>query len=314
MGFLSELKRKLRFAIEQKTFNKAIPLPAINLNSQKQNNILWIIYDSCRYDTLIEAKTPVLDSYAKIYSAWSPATYTLPAHVSFFTGILPIVYEPLPYLNRFHKQLITMRKAGQAHKHAINSRTIELPVSENDAIQALQEHGYYTIGSAGATWFAKKQLRAGFKDFQYKNAQAFSEQAAFILSGINKNAKEKAFFAFMNLIETHSPYMHYGSDREEFSLDARTANRFPVDKSSNENTERAQKLKKAQIKAAEYLDTKLPELFSKLPKNTLVILTADHGECFGEDGLWGHGIYHEKVMNVPMACFSLDGKDPLLDT
>ena len=50
-----------------------------------------------------------------------------------------------------------------------------------------------------------------------------------------------------------------------------------------------------------------------MPDNTLVILTADHGEAFGEDGFWGHGIYHEKVMNVPMSCFMVGGDDLGLD-
>ena len=32
----------------------------------------------------------------------------------------------------------------------------------------------------------------------------------------------------------------------------------------------------------------------------------DHGECFGEDGYWGHGINHPKVFEVPLGIFRLD--------
>ena len=59
--------------------------------------------------------------------------------------------------------------------------------------------------------------------------------------------------------------------------------------------------------AAEFLDGRLPGLFSSIPVNTLVVLCGDHGECFGEDGYWGHGVNHPKVLEVPLAIFRLDG-------
>jgi membrane-anchored protein YejM (alkaline phosphatase superfamily) len=72
-------------------------------------------------------------------------------------------------------------------------------------------------------------------------------------------------------------------------------------------------LHQAQISAVEHLDTIMGDFFSRLTKNTFVIITADHGEAFGEDGFWGHGIYHPTVMNVPMMCFMLNGEEPLSD-
>ena len=36
------------------------------------------------------------------------------------------------------------------------------------------------------------------------------------------------------------------------------------------------------------------------PDNGYIIIASDHGECFGEDGLWGHSFYHEKIMTVPI--------------
>ena len=62
-----------------------------------------------------------------------------------------------------------------------------------------------------------------------------------------------------------------------------------------------------QVQAAEFLDTRLPRLFSRLRDDTIVVLTADHGECFGEGGYWGHGIDHYQVRTVPLAIFRLDG-------
>ena len=55
-----------------------------------------------------------------------------------------------------------------------------------------------------------------------------------------------------------------------------------------------------QTKTVEYVDEVLAALIDKAPKDTHFIVTADHGECFGESGYFGHGpIVHEKVLEVP---------------
>lgn len=303
---LKKIKRKIRFGIDNLSFkSKQVYKLKKVLSSSERLNYLWIVYDSCRYDTLVNAKTPVLDSYAKIYSAWAPATYTLPSHISFFAGILPIVYEPLPYLNRFEKQLITMRKSGEARAEAIDEKTLFMQASDEDIIHGFNQLGYYTVGSAAASWFNKKILVKNFQDFSFKHVQSFPEQIDFISNKLSSKLNNRPFFAFMNLIETHSPYMHYGKDREEYGIKARGEMKFPPVENLDELRDIGAKLHQAQIEAAEYCDQQLEFLLKAMPENTMVILTADHGEAFGEDGFWGHGIYHQKVMNVPMSCFLL---------
>ena len=55
-----------------------------------------------------------------------------------------------------------------------------------------------------------------------------------------------------------------------------------------------------------YLDDQLGRLFAaldskRLLENTLVIVTADHGELFGEHGAYGHGAHlYRPVVNVPL--------------
>ena len=63
-----------------------------------------------------------------------------------------------------------------------------------------------------------------------------------------------------------------------------------------------------QVEAIEYLDGQLGALFRALPDNTVVVVCGDHGECFGEDGYWGHGVHHAKVYEVPLGIFRLDGR------
>ena len=59
-------------------------------------------------------------------------------------------------------------------------------------------------------------------------------------------------------------------------------------------------LQERQVDTVRYIDTVFEELFDKVPKNTHIVVTADHGELFGEEGYFGHGpIMHEKCFEVP---------------
>jgi arylsulfatase A-like enzyme len=60
-------------------------------------------------------------------------------------------------------------------------------------------------------------------------------------------------------------------------------------------------LRQRQIDAVAYLDENVfPRLFEKLPADTWLVVTADHGELFGEEGFFGHGpVQHPKVTEVP---------------
>ena len=64
-------------------------------------------------------------------------------------------------------------------------------------------------------------------------------------------------------------------------------------------------LKDRQVDTVRYLDGVFEELFDTVPKDTHIVVTADHGELFGEAGYFGHGpIMHEKCFEVPY----LEGK------
>lgn len=313
-NLFQELKKKLRFWINRYNFSKVTKVKGEKIFQNHDDlNIVLITFDSCRYDTLVKANTPFLDQMGKIYSAWTPASYTLPAHISFFTGILPLVHDDIPYINRFNKQLIKMHKGGASLGGDSGNKTISLTASNEDMIHGLRKKGYYTVGSGSANWFDKKVLVKNFNHFKYVRAQSSEAQCNYIRDKLAKNSEDKPFFAFMNFYETHTPYMHYGDDRSDFSMQARDHMEFPPKEDLNKSKELGTKLHGAQVAAAESLDSVMSNFIPLLPPNTLVVLTADHGEAFGEDGFWGHGIYHEKVMNVPMMCFMLNGEDPLTE-
>lgn len=59
-------------------------------------------------------------------------------------------------------------------------------------------------------------------------------------------------------------------------------------------------LRLRQIEAIRYLDSIIPRLYALLPSDTYMTITADHGDCFGEDGFVGHGeVWNKMVLEVP---------------
>jgi arylsulfatase A-like enzyme len=75
-----------------------------------------------------------------------------------------------------------------------------------------------------------------------------------------------------------------------------------VEDTDNEffDTEQLERLRGRQVDAARHVDRGLADLLDAVPRNTWVIVTADHGELFGEEGYFGHGpVAHDKVFEVP---------------
>ena len=48
------------------------------------NQLIYIVLDSCRYDTYLAAQTPNLDSLGKVDLRYSYASWTSPSHYAYF--------------------------------------------------------------------------------------------------------------------------------------------------------------------------------------------------------------------------------------
>lgn len=261
-------------------------------------SFLFITYDSCRYDVLAEAETPVLDSYATPVPAQAPANFTYASHHAFFAGILPNADADAPYLNRFRKQLLGLREVGEGQvakdSHVAVTSTWNL-------VSGLRAAGYQTVGTGAMNWFRQESLTSGFDHFRFTGRDA-QVQVAYLRETVDAS---RPFFAFANFGETHAPYTYAGGPGpcpEDVRARRMT---WPPGQAAGP-VGRDNDGYRWQLGAAEFLDAQLPDLFEALPGETIVVLTADHGECFGEDGYWGHGVNHPKVLEVPLAIFRLD--------
>ncbi len=267
-------------------------------------NFLLLTYDSCRYDVLVDARTPVLDSYSEIVPAQAPGNFTFGSHQAFFVGILPNANADLPYYNRFRKQLLGLLEVGegQVAKNALQGVT-----STWNLVAGLRDQGFQTVGAGAMNWFRQESLTTGFESFRFTGRDA-EAQVEFVREALDL---ERPFFGFINFGETHAPYTFSGKPGP-CPVDVRARRMTWPPEAGDDPVGRESPAYGWQVSAAEFLDGHLERLFDGLPGDTVVVLTADHGECFGEDGYWGHGVNHDRVLEVPLAIFRLD-RQPVTD-
>ena len=116
---------------------------------------------------------------------------------------------------------------------------------------------------------------------------------------------DRPWFWLLNTGETHYPYTVAGDAPTELPVlhgvhgVVRAAGQQD-ETISPFNADVLADLRARQVRALERVDTITARLFDKLPLNTWLMVTSDHGELFGEDGYFGHGpVQHEKVFEVP---------------
>jgi Sulfatase len=263
-------------------------------------NLLLLTYDSCRYDVLRDAATPVLDSFADVLPAQAPANFTYPSHQAMFAGILPNADAARPLYNRFSRQLLGLTGVGELQ---VSTGAVLGVRSPWNAVAGLRDEGYLTVGAGAMNWFRQESLTSCFEAFRFTGTGA-DEQITYVLDQIDG---PRRFFAFINFGETHAPFDFAGKIVPcPVDVRARVMSWPPVQQMGPVG--RQNEAYAHQVASAEFLDTRLPRLFAGLPSDTLVVVCGDHGECFGEDGYWGHGVNHPKVLEVPLAIFRLDGR------
>ena len=268
---------------------------------------MLITLDCARFDAYNEARKPLLDAVGKARQAYSQATYTYASHASMFQGILPHVFSAEPFYNRGIRQLWRMRdKVGK--KPAL----IEFPLDTGGIIGGFVQAGYHVAGTGAMSWFRDpKPLREAFPNFEFTGIDA-KRQVSYIVKQWKRKAT-RPFFGFINFGEPHGPYMHDEmAGAAEVKGTTGTANfreRPHAAKLPSTQWSFDEKLWRQQVDCISYLDARMGDLFTELGRDKVGVTIAvcgDHGECFGEDGLYGHGFYHPKIMEVPMLIFRLN--------
>ncbi|MFN2399274.1 MAG: sulfatase [Gemmatimonadaceae bacterium] len=288
-------------------------------------NVLFIILDTVRALNLsvygyARATSPNLDRLAQrgvvFDRAMATASWTMPSHASMFTGRWP--YE-----------LVVGRKEQL------------LPLKVPTIAEVLRDHGYYTAGFVANPRVSRiSGLAAGMihhEDFDHSFGM-FLQSSALVrkvaskkwfrrLTGyyqplVRKNAREinedflawlpsaekRPFFAFINYMDAHAPYLPPPPFDTLFHRGVR-GRRPPLGEELNVARQPADFVDievAAYDGSIAYLDNQLGRLFAELDRrgvlqNTLIIISADHGEELGERGEFGHGHSQRlEILHVPL--------------
>jgi arylsulfatase A-like enzyme len=280
-------------------------------------NVLLLVLDTVRASALglyggDPATSPALSRWAregvKFEWAMSVAPWTLPSHASMFTG-------------RYAGELSTSWRAPLDQR---DSTLAELFETRGYATGGFVGNMHYTSWESGlARGFAtfddyRRSPRQLLRSASYTQTQLYqklaeSRSVSEVARAIRhpslevfprhwydrKNASQVAeefldwqarmgsrpFFAFLNFIDAHSPYTAPAAHR-----------RFPPARAHFHEYQAA----------ISYLDTEIDSILTTLKSrgvldNTVVIITADHGEQFREHGLLQHGnsLYLD-LLRVPL--------------
>ncbi|HET7218424.1 MAG TPA: sulfatase-like hydrolase/transferase [Vicinamibacterales bacterium] len=251
------------------------------LAPRADRNVLLITIDTLRADAISAygggASTPRLDALAahgaRFTFAHSHAVVTLPSHASLLTGTYPYAHgvrDNNGYRVRGGQSTLATRlkPLGFATGAFVGGFPLDQRFGLNAGFDVYDDR----IGEVGST-----------VDFALPERRADAVVAP-ALQWIG--AQPGKWLAWVHVFDPHAPYRA----PEEF------AKRYPSDPYAAE---------------VAWTDFALGPLFDRLaalPRPTLVIVTADHGESLGEHGELTHGIFaYESTLRVPLIIAELGG-------
>jgi arylsulfatase A-like enzyme len=300
-------------------------------------NVVLVVFDTARRDAFepYGARPGASPSVAQLASrgtasplAYSTCNWTMPSHVGMFTGALPRTLglgsapgrkagnvRPVLEANGDRVLAEVLHRAG----YRTRGVSCNLWISRNAGfaegfeefrdVKPTRKRRLNATSLKDRAGWALEALRAKVDDGAGEAARTIDSWLA--------EGPHTPFFWFVNLVECHSPYLPpkpYNElgpiDRLRAAGDARAhltlhrilqacAGRFDV---SDETLERFRRLYAAEIRLMdEWLGRLLQSLDERgLLDETIVIVTSDHGENFGEGKLMGHALsLDDRLIHVP---------------
>lgn len=265
----------------------------------RRPSFVLIVVDALRADHLgcygYERPTsPALDSLARAGTRWSraqaQAPWTLPAGASILSGL-------------------SVRGHGACQTAAgLYGISSEMPT----AATLLSQGGWATVGQVNGYWLGPELgFHRGFELFSsYDNGH---NRAALAVDEMIETLESldagRPFFAFLHLYDVHSPY-HPPAEYGGLWAESPAAGRFHWDADhlagvvrDPENRQRYLNLYDGEIR---WTDSQLARLFAWLratgrAEETVVIVTADHGEEFLDHGWIEHSVtLYQELLHVPL--------------
>ncbi|HEV2845196.1 MAG TPA: sulfatase, partial [Thermoanaerobaculia bacterium] len=292
------------------------PVRVSNPVERERPNVLFILVDTLRYDHLTpygykRATSPEIARVlagkgAVVEEAYSQAPWTLPSVVSYMTS-------------RYPGELLSDDPAAYG-----------IPEGVPTLAAAMKALGYQTGGFvANKVIHTGNGFARGFDTFYSPPSEtdAVDQPDA---AALNSRAlpwleahRNDPFFLYVHYLDPHDPYDNpdvvegrspfYPGYKGRISgrhVQGVYAGVIPLD-NPVDDTEHLKALYDSEIR---YVDRFIGRLIDSIPphvlENTLIVLTADHGEEFREHGGWKHGFtLYEDQIHVPLLA-RWDGRIP----
>lgn len=266
-------------------------------------NLVYLIMDSCRFDSYQRAKTPNMDRIGTGEQRWSYASWTAPSHHSIFMGQVAHKSPSHILASEVYKQEFALW-VDQLDTPDLSFKSF---VPELSLAKVLQNLGYWTVGQVSMPVLNPVTGMNRYFD-EYRLMQDHNDFAG-MLDEIEFTDSQPSYY-FCNLGETHYPYRLkddalprisgvHGVVKGMDEAIARSGD-VPTEEPEFFTKDEMVALHDQQVRCVEYVDQVLGDLIEKAPVNTHFIVAADHGEAFGEGNYFGHGpVMHEKVFEVP---------------
>ena len=298
-------------------------------------NVLLVTLDTVRADHLSlygygKETTPFLKVLAKESSVFShaisPSNWTLPGHASLFTGLFPAVHGARnetshdlgrPLSKRFRTIAEVLQDRGYATSSIVANFVFLGPsFGLHRGFEVLDARSPATTRVFLLRWplsqIIRNLLPAWGDELLTRRAEQITASALQHIEAAQRTGAP--FFVFVNYMDAHAPYVPPSPYRERFatrrypyrpSLASTSFDRMAAGKPVLTPDER-EYLVSQYDGAIAYLDENLRSLVDGLRRmgavdDTLIVITSDHGESFGEHGLVNHGtsLYEDQV-RVPL--------------
>lgn len=299
--------RKYKFVIGFACITVIVGFYLIYPSNFKKPNIILIVVDSLRPDHLgcygyYRNTSPNLDFFSReaviFKNAFAPSSWTVPSVASFITSSYPSEHE--------------MFKTMSYSPNGIYMNPSKISLAE-----LLKKNGYVTrLVTDMPALFLISGITRGFDSFI---SAGFNNPGMTTESSINwiKQNKNRKFFIFVHYFGTHFPYFPNLANQIKEPL--RKDDIFiPLKDDDNIFATISKNARDDNISSLNhyinnydgkilYVDKQIGGFLQNikalnLEKNTIIIITSDHGEGFGEHYLYcEHGyILYDEIIKVPL--------------
>jgi hypothetical protein len=273
---------------------------------RRPNHYVLVVFDSCRFDSLVAARPRHILKLGELEQRWSYASWTAPSHFNLLSGLMPHSNPQKVFASEYYKTDF-LKYSERLGVDGVSFRSL---IPQLYFPSFLKESlGYRTHAMVSLPVINPRTiLNHGFDTFRlmdrHNDMRAMLPEMRF--------DEGRPSFYLLNVGETHYPYALPDEPSDQWPRisgvhgvfkhldDQVVGGKLKAGADRFFNRGKMKELRERQIAAVRYLDRVVEDLFDLVPRNTYITITSDHGELFGEGGFFGHGpIVHKKVFEVP---------------